>query len=214
MGEKALYPATGSLQYEIEANLCPEVVFLVYLSETYKIDLESLLLLYDRFREHLFFMLFLFGGKKILIPRHVKLTKFMSQAKKWTDALKRDDMDGLVVSDQEQKIVTLLKNIYDKDRGVLSFPSEVRMRSVESKVDNLHLECDLSEREPVNAEGIFAGPVVPSTGPCFEANTSNGRTIERLRRYRSGKTEGDGLGGFFETVPVSVSDPSNHLVSV
>lgn len=61
--------------FEIEFKIDTTVRSLVYISEAYRLDLLTLLLLYDRFGEDLFYFFYLFAGRKISIPKFAKLTK-------------------------------------------------------------------------------------------------------------------------------------------
>lgn len=69
--------STKKTCYGYSVVLTPEVVSIVYLAEIYHIDLELLLLLYDRYREDLFYFFYMLAGHQVVIPRHAKLLHVM-----------------------------------------------------------------------------------------------------------------------------------------
>lgn len=63
----------GTFEIEVSANA--NVYALVCLAEIYGLDLLTLLLLYNKYGEDVFYIFFLLGGKKVALPRVNKLAR-------------------------------------------------------------------------------------------------------------------------------------------
>lgn len=96
------------VRYKYEIDLNTDVLLLVYLAQAYRMDLESLILLYDRIGKDIFYVFFLLSGKSVIMPKHTKFVKIRnfvdnvySFMKKEDCPLFTDDTEDLSNDDEE-----------------------------------------------------------------------------------------------------------------
>ena len=115
---------TEALGYQYAVDLNPSVLFLVFLAKTYKFDLETLLLLYDRIGEDVFYMFFLFAGRSVVMPKHTRMVKISQFTQSVCEALEQGDPlpSG---SRQENEIASFMESLYDSSTGKLLIKTEI-----------------------------------------------------------------------------------------
>ena len=64
-------------EYDVKFQVDKTTISLIYLAEVYHLDLTTLLLLYDRLGEDVFYFFYLFSGKQVSFPRSNKLLKIL-----------------------------------------------------------------------------------------------------------------------------------------
>jgi len=105
--------------FEIEFDVNATVRALVYLSEAYRLDLLTLLLLYDRYENDIFYFFFMLAGRKISIPKFSKLTRIQTFAERF------DRIDPVTLrSKQEQNAYRRIKEL-DTGRGTVKLTHNI-----------------------------------------------------------------------------------------
>lgn len=118
------------VQYRYSVEITPQVLFLMYLSYIYKIDLESLLLLYDRIGEDVFFVFFLFAGKNIIMPKQSKIFKIRSYVEQIMNHLETgEQIDGK--TKQNDGFLAFIKSIFDENTGKITVEFEIPVHKTE-----------------------------------------------------------------------------------
>lgn len=102
----------GTFEIEVKAN--ENIFALVYLSELCSMDLLTLLMLYNKYGEDLFFIFFLLSGKKVAIPKITKLARIKAFAKELID-----NPNPEIKSKQEQAAYDTIKKLITRNGTLL-----------------------------------------------------------------------------------------------
>ena len=106
-----------------------EVVLIVFLAEIYHLDLEYLLLLYDRLREDFFFFFFLFAGRQITVPKHAKMIKMLGFSSRISNELaKGKELDP--ATRQEVDVCNRLRSLWDADSKKVLISMDIQQEVV------------------------------------------------------------------------------------
>lgn len=113
-----------SIKYNYSVELNNHILFLIYLSHIYKLDLEMLLLLYDKIGDDVFFMFFMFAGKSLIMPKHTKMIKIRN----FVDLVMNGVSKGAEVdcsTQQEKSFLSFVKSFYNQDTNSISIQFEI-----------------------------------------------------------------------------------------
>lgn len=97
-------------------GLSREVVLLLYISEIYKLDLEYLILLYDKIGEDLLFLFYLFSGKKLILPKKSKLLKIVKASDDMFRSIENEEA-YVTQSSQDVKVKAVLDSMIRTHEG-------------------------------------------------------------------------------------------------
>ena len=109
-------------RYTVEAD--EHVLLLAYLSHIYRIDLEMLLLLYDKLGKNVFYILFLFSGKSLVIPKHTKMLKIRNFIGSVAEGFKKGS-EIECSTNQEKSFMSFISSIYDESDGSIHVDFEI-----------------------------------------------------------------------------------------
>lgn len=110
--------------YQYAVDLNPQVFLLLFLAKVYRFDLETLLLLYDRIGDDIFYVFFLLAGRTIVIPKHTRMLKLMQFSQRVCDSVLRGDKLGTMTT-QESEVVAFLEGLYDKKTRKIVIKTEI-----------------------------------------------------------------------------------------
>jgi len=120
------------IQYSYEVEPTPVVLFLIYLSHVYRLDLETLLLLYDRIGEDVFFVFYLFSGKSFIMPKYSKMFKINKFVSDVCDSLDTDK-EVECKTKQDFSFICFLNSVYKKDTGKIAVDFEIPLHLSEEE---------------------------------------------------------------------------------
>ena len=108
-------------------ELTEHVTFLYYLNVAYDFDLELLFLLYAHLKMWLFFIFFLFAGKKFSFPNHTRLYKIFSDSRAICNDIKTGNVS---VFDNERlfKVKEKILSHYDSSTNEVTIQVETEVR--------------------------------------------------------------------------------------
>lgn len=109
-------------QYAVELN--PQIFLLIFLAKVYRFDLETLLLLYDRIGDDIFYVFFLLAGRTIIVPKHTRMLRLMQFSKQACEAILRGDEVESATA-QESEVVAFLESLYDKKSKKIIIRTEI-----------------------------------------------------------------------------------------
>jgi len=134
-------PESVKYKYNVEVN--ENVLFLVYLAHIYRFDIETLLLLYDRIGDDIFYIFFMFAGKSLVMPKHTKMVKIRSFVRRVMESLSEDeDMEEenripiTYSTAQERGFHSFVKSLYDTDTKTISVGCELPVKDLENKLSD------------------------------------------------------------------------------
>lgn len=116
---------TEAIGIQYEVDLTPSVLFLIFIAKVYKCDLETLLLLYDKIGESVFYMFFLFAGRSVVMPKHTRMVKVSQFTESMCEALQQGETPLLSGSRQENEIAAFIESLYDPSTGKLLIKTEI-----------------------------------------------------------------------------------------
>jgi hypothetical protein len=110
--------------YEYEIKINKDILMVLYLSYMYRLDLESMILLYERLGKDLFLVFFMFSGKNIVLPKHTRFVKIHNFV---IDLLKKIDSDEEIELKtlQEKNFKSFVDSLYNKETKTLTFTKEI-----------------------------------------------------------------------------------------
>lgn len=114
---------TIKYKYSVETN--KHILFLIYLSHVYRLNLEMLLLLYDKLGEDIFYMFFMFAGKSLIMPKHTKMIKIRNFVDRVMDCLTSNTEDMSYSTQQEKSFLTFIKSVYDRESNTVTIGFEI-----------------------------------------------------------------------------------------
>lgn len=99
--------------YQYAVDLNPQIFLLLFLAKVYRFDLETLLLLYDRIGDDIFYVFFLLAGRTIVVPKHTRMLKLMQFSKQACESILRGEKVESATA-QENEVVAFLESLYDR----------------------------------------------------------------------------------------------------
>lgn len=112
---------------EIEVEITPDSVTLLFLARAYRLDLEALLCLYEVFGSEVFLLFALLAGRQLVIPKHAKLLRI----RRFAESAVKDLASGRPVQHQtlqERDVGEWLARHLDEKTGALVFRTEMEYR--------------------------------------------------------------------------------------
>lgn len=123
-------------EYDVKFQVDKTTISLIYLAEVYHLDLTTLLLLYDRLGEDVFYFFYLFSGKQVSFPRSNKLLKILKFGEDVRDGLRKGQpLESVPVSEQERRVLDKIKELYSPDKRIFSFHE----RSIDDNPEDLSI---------------------------------------------------------------------------
>lgn len=118
----------GKYRFEFEANR--ETILLVYLHEVYKLDLLTMVFLYEKFGPEIVHVFFLFAGHSLTVPRPSKLVRMMTFSRELSDALENtleeDNLKDINYSSQQEgEVLSKVLELYNHKDQMISVEVEV-----------------------------------------------------------------------------------------
>lgn len=101
--------------YKVRFDLNQDTAALIYLASTYSMDLPSLLFLYEKYGRDTFYFFYLLAGKNFVFPKTSKLLRIIGAAKN----MKHTSREGNFKTEQERKVVRIIKDMYDPKEAVM-----------------------------------------------------------------------------------------------
>jgi len=105
----------GSLKARFEVN--KDTVALVYLAEIYRMDLMSLLLLYEKYDKDVFFFFYLLAGRQVTFTKVTKFQRILLSSLDLIDKLE-EGSDEEPKTEQEKQVFARLKEYYNAEDQV------------------------------------------------------------------------------------------------
>ena len=96
----------------IEFDLNEDTIILVYLSHVYSIDIEQLLLLYEKYDKDVFYFFYLFTKSKVEFPTASKLSNIILYSRNIHKYFKNSD-NYIFKSKQEQEVFSYILKFYN-----------------------------------------------------------------------------------------------------
>jgi len=109
-------------EYPLDEN----VALLFYLSVLYGMDLESLLLVYDKLGEDMLYIFFIMSGKRLIVPTANKFQSLRDKSREALVLMKQRDPD--VTSKQDMEVIKKLKKAYNPKTNRLRVDLGVEIR--------------------------------------------------------------------------------------
>lgn len=164
-------------RYEFSFDVNSDTIALIYLSERYKLDLLSLLLLYEKFGRDVFYFFFLLSGRATTFPKASKLIRVLdfcsnvqknilsnkpielgnSEYKSVFDSV----MSKLVTTPDNQKKFTHCIRVYNNESGEFNFKFNGKGRVPDENLtqdgegDGLDYEYPDPEEPDTGSDGTF-----------------------------------------------------------
>lgn len=100
-------------KYKFKFGVNPDTIALLYISVCYRVDLVSLLLLYEKFGRDVFYFFFILSGKTITFPRALRFLKVLEFSQTVSGDIKKGkSLDGYMNSSQFKETFALVKQLY------------------------------------------------------------------------------------------------------
>lgn len=77
-------------KYNFKFSNTPDTVALVYIATTYRLDLVSLLLLYEKYGRDIFYFFFILSGKSVTFPKATRFLRILDFAREVSQSLEDD----------------------------------------------------------------------------------------------------------------------------
>ena len=120
-----------SIKYNYTVDVNSHVLFIIYISHVYRLDLEMLLLLYDKIGEDVFYIFFMFAGKSFIMPKHTKMIKIRNFANDVSESLKTgEEVD--YKTQQEKSFYSFIKSVYNEKTDKISIDFEIPIHNESS----------------------------------------------------------------------------------
>lgn len=145
---------TEKIQYKYEIEPTPVILFLMYLSHVYRLDLETLLLLYDRIGEDVFFVFYMFSGKSFIMPKCSKMFKINHFMEEICKSFELGE-DIVCKTNQDNSFVCFLNSVFNRDSGKITIEFEIPIHKSEEKeeVEDCFLSKDVIN--DIESDGDF-----------------------------------------------------------
>ena len=117
----------SKVTYNYSVDVDNQVLFLIYLSHTYRIDLEMLILLYNRIGEDIFFIFYLLAGKSLIMPKPTKMIKIRNFVEEVLGSLSTED-EVVCTTQQEKRFLSFIDTMYNKEDNTISIDFEIPVK--------------------------------------------------------------------------------------
>lgn len=114
-----------SLCYEYAVDITPNVILLAFLAKMYKLDIETLLLIYNKIGEDLFYVFFLLAGKTMVLPKHTRMVKLSQLSRKLFQCVEDGEEFPEGSSRQEQEVLHYINSLIDHDAHKMIIKTEI-----------------------------------------------------------------------------------------
>ena len=104
-------------KYKFRFGVNSDTIALLYISVCYRVDLVSLLLLYEKFGRDVFYFFFILSGKTITLPRALRFLEVLEFSQAVSGDIKNGkNLDGYNNSPQFRDTFELVKKLYKEGK--------------------------------------------------------------------------------------------------
>lgn len=114
-----------SLCYEYAVDITPNVILLAFLAKMYKLDIETLLLIYNKIGEDLFYVFFLLAGKTMVLPKHTRMVKLSKLSRQLSQCVEDGEEFPEGSSRQEQEVLHYINSLIDYGAHKMIIKTEI-----------------------------------------------------------------------------------------